>query len=82
MVSILNPSWGSHAFFSRLTSRIARGGENRKILGVTGVMVQLLQIATDYSSLPDLRTLELHEIRFFYEPLIPNLIEYQIKAKE
>jgi len=45
-------------------------------------MVQLLQIATDYNSLPDLRTLELYEIRFFYEPLIPNLIEYQKKARE
>lgn len=45
-------------------------------------MSQLLQIATDYNSLPDLRDIELHEIRFFYETLISNLIEYQKKANK
>lgn len=29
----------------------------------------LLQICRDYSSLPDVRTLEAHEIRFYYDGL-------------
>jgi len=36
----------------------------------------------DYSSLPDLRTLKVHEIRFFYESLIPELIKHQKKVQE
>jgi hypothetical protein len=37
----------------------------------------LRQIATDYSSLGDLRQLQLHEIEFFYEPLIDGLVDQQ-----
>lgn len=33
----------------------------------------MLQIATEYSGLPDVRTLALSEIRFFYEGLRPTL---------
>jgi len=44
--------------------------------------MQLLQICTDYSSLPDLNHITIDDIRFFYDPLIPNLIEYQKRAKE
>lgn len=33
----------------------------------------LLQIASDYPGLPDVRTLRLFEIRFFYEGLRPAL---------
>jgi len=45
------------------------------VLGVGGVCNQLLQIAADYSSLPDLRKITVDEIAFFYEPLIPGLIK-------
>lgn len=47
------------------------------MLGVSGIITQMLQIASDYSGLPDIRTMELFEIRFFYKPLIPGLIEAQ-----
>lgn len=45
--------------------------------GLNARIEQLLQIASDYSSLPDLRTMELYEIRFFYEPLISGLAAQQ-----
>lgn len=50
------------------------------MLGVGGICNQLLQIAADYSSLPDLRKITVDEIRFFYEPLIPGLIKMQKDA--
>lgn len=34
----------------------------------------LIQICRDYSTLPDLRTIELYEIRFFYDALRPELM--------
>ncbi len=52
------------------------------MLGVSGIITQMLQIASDYSGLPDIRTMELWEVRFFYYPLIPSLIEAQKKAKK
>lgn len=33
----------------------------------------LLQVASDYPGLPDVRTLRMSEIRYFYEGLRPNL---------
>jgi len=33
----------------------------------------LLQIARDYSGLPDVRSLEYHEIKFFYDGLRDEL---------
>jgi len=33
------------------------------------------QICRDYSTLPDPRTLEVWEIKFYYEGLIPELIK-------
>ena len=47
-----------------------------------GIVTQALQICSDYNGLPDIRTMELFEIRFFYNPLIPGLIETQKKIKE
>lgn len=35
----------------------------------------IAQIVSDYGSLPDFRTLSFTEICFFYENLIPSLIE-------
>jgi hypothetical protein len=41
-----------------------------------------LQITADYPGLPDVRTLTIPEIRFFYEPLLPGLKEDQKKEIE
>lgn len=62
-----------------MTSRIARGGVEIEELGIGGISYQLLQIAADYSSLPDLRKITVDEIRFFYEPMIPGLVKMQIE---
>ena len=62
-----------------MISRIARGGIETEELGISGVAYQLLQIAADYSSLPDLRKITVDEIRFFYEPMIAGLVKMQIE---
>lgn len=62
-----------------MISRIARGGIEIEELGIGGVSFQLLQIAADYSSLPDLRKITVDEIRFFYESMIAGLIKMQIE---
>lgn len=36
----------------------------------------------DYNSLGDWRNLTFHEIAFFYEPLIPGLVEQQKREME
>jgi len=46
------------------------------------VLSQLLQIATDYNTLPDLDTIEIDDIRFFYNPLIDSLIKSQKDANK
>jgi len=46
------------------------------------VYSQLLQIATDYSVLPDLNTIDIDDIRFFYNPLIDSLIKSQKDAQK
>ena len=50
--------------------------------GVVGIITQILQICTDYNGLPDIRTMTLNEIRFFYEPLIHNLVVAKKQEKE
>ena len=60
-----------------MTSRIAADGAEVERLGIGGIGEQLLQIAADYSSLPDLKKITVGEIRFFYEPMIPGLIKMQ-----
>ena len=65
-----------------MTVQLASHGERVEELGVNGICIQLLQIAADYSSLPDLRKITVDEIRFFYEPLIPGKIKmYQESNK-
>lgn len=44
--------------------------------------MQILQICSDYNGLPDVRTMHLHEIRFFYEPQIPALLKTQAEQKK
>lgn len=41
------------------------------------MLSQLLQIATDYATLPDLNTIDIDDITFFYNPLIDNLVKFQ-----
>ena len=53
-----------------------------KVRGIECVVRQMLQISMDYQGLPDIRSMEIYEIRFFYKPLIPGLIEHQIQEKE
>lgn len=36
---------------------------------------QLIQVAAEYNGLPDIRTLEIWEIRYFYFPLIGKLVK-------
>lgn len=46
--------------------------------------IQAIQCATDYRSLPDVRTMTISEIQFFYTALAPGLIrahEEAAKAK-
>ena len=37
----------------------------------------LLQICSDYSSLPNIENMTIEQIKFFYNPLISSLIETQ-----
>jgi len=68
---------GYCSFFSRLKSTIAIGGFEKTVYGISGVNSQILQICSDYNGLPNIKDLELYEIRFFYKPLIQGLIEAQ-----
>ena len=63
-----------------MTSLIASKGVVRSVRGVGGKIMQILQVASDYPGVPDVRTLKLHEITFFYEPLIPGLLKTQNKT--
>jgi hypothetical protein len=65
-----------------VTTQLASHGERIEELGVEGICKQLLQIAADYSSLPDLRKITVDEIRFFYEPLIPGLNKMYIESNK
>ena len=40
----------------------------------------LLQICSDYSSLPPVRNITIDEIEFYYTPLIPGLLKAQKSA--
>ena len=59
-----------------------RSGESRPLMAREGGNTRanvycdmLLQVCRDYPGLPDPRTLTASEIRFFYEPLRPELCE-------
>lgn len=69
-------------FFARVSSTLAINGREEKVLGVSGICSKLLQICSDYSSLPDIREITIEEIDFFYKPLLPSLIESQIEIKK
>ena len=42
----------------------------------------MVQIYMDYSSIPNIREITLDEIRFYYLPLIPGLIDLQKLKKD
>lgn len=46
----------------------------KKVRGARAIGEMLTQICIDYSTLPDVRTLEVHEIKFFYEGLRGSLM--------
>ena len=52
-------------------------GIKKTVHGAGGVNSQLVQIYLDYHSLPSIREITIDEVRFFYMPLIDNLIELQ-----
>ena len=63
-----------HPFFSTVKATLVRHGHDSKLqkgnhtfLNVYTEM--LLQICRDYSCLPDIRTVKISEIRFFYDGL-------------
>ncbi len=57
-----------------------RLGEEIKEHGIGPIQEQIVQICADYSGLPDVRTLKLYEIRFFYKGLVPGLLRMQLEA--
>lgn len=69
-------------FFARVSSILAVDGREEKVLGIGGLCSMLLQICSDYSSLPNVRDITIEEIRFFYNPLRASLIESQIEMKK
>lgn len=73
-----NHSDGCATFFNFVASlfvcRTAGDAEEVLIRGVEGVAGMLKQICRDYATLPDPRSLEFHEIRFFYDGLRAELL--------
>ena len=65
-----------------MISVLPRNGIEKKVNGVGAIQEQLLQICADYAGLPDVRTLTVPEIRFFYAGLLPGLIEMQKKENK
>ena len=64
-------------FFGRqVVDKLVRRGEDVRLEDNSAANVyreMLLQICRDYASLPDLRTLTMEEIRFFYDGVRPSL---------
>ena len=57
-----------------------RLGAETKEHGIRPILEQMAQICADYSGLPDIRTMIIPEIRFFYSRLLPGLLEMQMEA--
>lgn len=69
--------WSGYTFFGRIVSVCAIDGREKKVLGVEGVGLQLLQICLDYNSLPSVKEMEIDEINFFYKARIKDLCKMQ-----
>ncbi len=73
------------AFNGLVNTLLVRHGAGERLRDGAHIFVNvyremLLQIARDYASLPDVRTLKAGEIRFFYEGLRAEL-EHHTKPK-
>lgn len=60
-----------------MISVCAIDGREKRVYGVQGVNIQLLQICMDYNVLPDLEKITVDEIRFFYKARIKELCKLQ-----
>ena len=60
-----------------MISVCAIDGKEKKVYGVHGVNLQLLQICMDYNALPALEKITVDEIRFFYRARIKELCKLQ-----
>ena len=60
-----------------MTSVCENDGKEKKVYGVQGVNLQLLQICMDYNALPALEKITVDEIRFFYRARIKELCKLQ-----
>lgn len=60
-----------------MISVCAIDGKEKKLYGVQGVNLQLLQICMDYNALPNLGKITVDEIRFFYRARIKELCKLQ-----
>ena len=61
--------------FKYYKSFVVQHGFKKKMVGIGSIGLMILQICSDYQSLPDFRTLSLTEIEFFYNSLEKTLIE-------
>ena len=60
-----------------MISVCAIDGKEKRVYGVQGVNIQLLQICMDYNVLPDLEKITVDEIHFFYKARIKELCKLQ-----
>lgn len=60
-----------------MISVCAIDGKEKKVYGVQGLNLQLLQICMDYNALPTLEKITVDEIRFFYKARIRELCKLQ-----
>ena len=58
-----------------MTVGLVSNGMVKKQRGLGAIQSALLQIARDYSGLPDIRTLRLSEILFYYDGLQAELVQ-------
>ena len=60
-----------------MISVCAIDGKEKRLYGVQGLNLQLLQICMDYNALPNLEKITVDEIRFFYKARIKELCKLQ-----
>jgi len=56
-----------------VTVVLIRDGQEEKVRGIQAFQEMILQICMNYPVIPDIRTMDLDEIEFFYEGLKPTL---------
>jgi hypothetical protein len=69
-------SGGCFTFFGRVTIPLVRkGGNETGFDRLTVYTEMILQVTRDFSGIPDYRTMNMSEIRYFYEGLRTELKE-------